>query len=61
LGGHATSVDARRALVSRLVLEHRLSSKDPLEADGAPWEDAAIALLLADTPVPMERAAAMLA
>jgi acyl-CoA dehydrogenase len=58
--GTRSSADARRALISGFVLEHRLACKDPLEADGAPWEDDAIALLLADAPVPVERAAAML-
>jgi acyl-CoA dehydrogenase len=53
--------DARRALVSRFVLEHRLAPKDPLEADGALWEEEAIALLLDDGPLPLSRAAAMLA
>jgi acyl-CoA dehydrogenase len=59
--GTRSSVDARRALISGFVLEHRLTAKDPLAADGAPWEDDAIALLLPDASVPVERAAAMLA
>ena len=53
--------DARRALVSRFVLEHRLAPKDPLEPEDAAWEEPAIALLLADAPVPLPRAAALLA
>jgi hypothetical protein len=56
-----SGADARRALVSRFVLEHRLQPKDPLEADGAAWEEEAIALLLDDAPVPLARAAVMLA
>jgi acyl-CoA dehydrogenase len=59
--GTRPGADGRRALISRFVLEHRLGSKDPLEPDGAAWEHEAIALLLADAPVPGERAAAMLA
>jgi len=53
--------DARRALVSRFVLEHRLSPKDPLESEEAAWEEAAITLLLEDAPVPLARAAKLLA
>jgi acyl-CoA dehydrogenase len=53
--------DARRAILSRFVLEHRLSPKDPLASDGAAWEEPAIALLLDDAPVSLTRASALLA
>ena len=59
--GTRAGADARRALISRCVLEHRLSPKDPLEADGAALEEPAIALLLEDAPVPLTRASALLA
>jgi alkylation response protein AidB-like acyl-CoA dehydrogenase len=59
--GTRPGADARRALVSRFVLEHRLSPKDPLESDGAAWEEPAIALLLDDATVPLTRASALLA
>ena len=59
--GTRPGADARRALISRFVLEHRLSPKDPLEPDGAAWEEPAIALLLDDAPVPLTRASALLA
>jgi len=59
--GTRPGADARRVLVSRFVLEHRLSPKDPLEPDGAAWEEPAIALLLADAAVPLTRASALLA
>jgi hypothetical protein len=59
--GTRPGADARRALVSRFVLEHRLSPRDPLEPDGAAWEEPAIALLLDDAPVPLTRASALLA
>ena len=59
--GTRPGADARRALVSRFVLEHRLSPKDPLAPDGAAWEEPAIALLLDDAPVPLTRASALLA
>ena len=57
----ATAADARRALLARFVLEHRLSPKDPLEPEEATWEGPAIAALLEDAPVPLARAAALLA
>ena len=59
--GTRPGADARRALVSRFVLEHRLSPKDPLESDGAGWEESAIELLLDDASVPLTRASALLA
>ena len=58
--GSRPHADARRVLLSRLVLEHRLSPRDPLEPDAAAWEGPAIALLLEDAPVPLPRAAALL-
>jgi acyl-CoA dehydrogenase len=59
--GTRPGADARRALLSRFVLDHRLSPKDPLEADGAAWEEPAIALMLEDAPVSLTRASALLA
>ena len=53
--------DARRALLSRFVLEHRLAPKDPLEPEEAAWEGPAIAALLEGSPVPLARVAAFLA
>ena len=41
--------DARRALLARFVLEHRLSPRDPLAPGDAPWETTATAMLL-DSP-----------
>ena len=38
--------DARRALLARFVLEHRLSPRDPLAPQDAPWEGKATAMLL---------------
>src|SRR5262249_34547490 len=45
--------DARRLLLSRMVVEHRLSADDPLALRDAQWEASAIDLLLADAPVPL--------
>jgi hypothetical protein len=53
--------DARRALVARFALEHRLTPKDPLEPEDRAWEAPAIAALLASAPVPLARVAALLA
>jgi hypothetical protein len=51
--------DARRLLLSRMVLEHRLAAHDPLGDDRAEWEGRAIDLLLADAPVPLKEAQAV--
>ncbi len=51
--------DARRLLLSRFVLEHRLDEVRPTSLAQFAWEDAAIPLLLDDAPVPLERAAAL--
>jgi acyl-CoA dehydrogenase len=59
--GARDPADARRALLSRFVLEHRLAPKDPLEPEAAAWEGPAIAALLEGDPVPLTRAAALLA
>jgi acyl-CoA dehydrogenase len=55
--GSRSDADARRVLVSRFVLEHRLAPKDPLEPAEAAWEAAAIELLLKGDAVPRRRAA----
>ena len=51
--------DARRLLMSRLVIEHRLAPRDPLSLAEAAWEQEAMDLLLGDQPVPLSRAAAL--
>jgi acyl-CoA dehydrogenase len=52
--------DARRLLLSRLVIEHRLSPQDPLSLSESPWEQEAMDLLLGDAPVPLAKATALL-
>jgi Acyl-CoA dehydrogenase, C-terminal domain len=52
--------DARRLLLARFVLEHRLQASNVLNLDGQRWEEEAIDLLLNDAPVPLSRAAALL-
>jgi acyl-CoA dehydrogenase len=58
--GTRDPVDARRALMSRLVLEHRLAPRDPLARAERSWEKPAMDALLAGKPVPMADAAALL-
>jgi len=54
--------DARRLLLARMVLAHRLEPHDPLAADGGTdWDGRAGALLLEDAPVPLEQAARLVA
>ena len=52
--------DARRLLLSRLVIEHRLAPQDPLSLNESPWEQEAMDLLLDDAPVPLAKATALL-
>ena len=59
--GARDTADARRALVARFVLEHRLSPKDPLEAEETGWEAPAIAAILEEGAVPLARSAKLLA
>jgi alkylation response protein AidB-like acyl-CoA dehydrogenase len=59
--GTRDGADARRALLARFVLEHRLAPKDPLEPEAAAWEEPAIAALLGDTPVALAEVARLLA
>jgi alkylation response protein AidB-like acyl-CoA dehydrogenase len=58
--GTCDAADARRALIARFVLERRLSPSDPLEAEAAGWEPAAIDAVLDGGPVPIGQAAEML-
>jgi acyl-CoA dehydrogenase len=51
--------DARRLLLSRLVIEHRLNPQDPLSLKEAAWEQEAMDLLLSDQPVPLAKAVAL--
>jgi len=49
--GSQPDVDARRLLLSRFVLEHRLTGRDPLSPPDDAWEREAIDLILCDAPV----------
>jgi alkylation response protein AidB-like acyl-CoA dehydrogenase len=48
--------DGRRLLLSRMTLAHRLAAQDPFGSDEPEWERQAADLLLADAPVPLDRA-----
>jgi alkylation response protein AidB-like acyl-CoA dehydrogenase len=53
--------DARRLLLAAMLLAHRLTPQDPLGVPDRPWEPTATDLLLHDAPVPLARAAALVA
>ena len=53
--------DARRLLLSRLVIEHRLAPQDPLSLGESGWEEEAINLLLDDAPVSLAKAVSLVA
>lgn len=52
----AAGGDARRLLLSRMVLDHRLSQQDPLSAGAGKSEARMTELLLSDEPVTLEEA-----
>ncbi|MGY3494308.1 acyl-CoA dehydrogenase family protein [Bradyrhizobium sp. USDA 4502] len=51
--------DARRLLLSRFVVEHRLAERPSASLDAQRWEDEAIDLLLADEPVTLAKATSL--
>jgi alkylation response protein AidB-like acyl-CoA dehydrogenase len=51
--------DARRLLLSRFVLEHRLAERPSANLQAQDWENEAIDLLLGDAPVSMQQAASL--
>jgi acyl-CoA dehydrogenase len=56
----AAGGDARRLLLARFVLEHRLEDGAGASLAARRWEDAAADLLLADAPVPLAQAGSLL-
>jgi alkylation response protein AidB-like acyl-CoA dehydrogenase len=58
--GSQPGVDARRALVARCVLAHRLSPQDPLAPEEADWERPAAGLLLGATAASLTEVAPLL-
>lgn len=59
--GSQPGSDARRLLVSRFVLEHRLSPRDPLDVSPPAWEQQAIDRLLDPRPLSQGDVLALLA
>jgi acyl-CoA dehydrogenase len=59
--GTRPGADARRSLLSRFVLTHRLSPADPLAPQEAAWEAPATAALLANRRLDMAQATPLLA
>ncbi len=51
--------NGRRLLLSRMVVEHRLSAQDPLAPPDWAWEERAVAMLLGGSAVTLEQAAAL--
>jgi alkylation response protein AidB-like acyl-CoA dehydrogenase len=51
------NVDARRALLARLVVDNRLSAQDPLEPSTTDWEGEAAELIFADRKIEMPEVA----
>jgi hypothetical protein len=52
--------DARRLLLARFVVEHRLREQTWASLEAQRWEDEATDLLLGDAPVPLARVASLL-
>ena len=59
--GTRPGTDARRTLLARFVLTHRLSPADPLAPAEADWEGPATDALLGEHPLALEQVAALLA
>jgi acyl-CoA dehydrogenase len=56
-----TRGDARRLLLARFVLDHRLDRPSPMQITGLEWEEPAIDLLLGEAPVTLDAAASLVA
>jgi alkylation response protein AidB-like acyl-CoA dehydrogenase len=58
--GSRPGVDARRALLARFVLEHRLTARDPLAPANDDWERDSIDIVLGEQPATPARVATLL-
>jgi alkylation response protein AidB-like acyl-CoA dehydrogenase len=58
--GSQPGVDARRALLARFVLEHRLTARDPLAPANDDWERDSIDIVLGPEPATSTRVATLL-
>jgi hypothetical protein len=54
------NVDARRALLARLILEHRLGAQDPLAPSSGDWEGRTAELLFAERKISLTEIADLL-
>jgi acyl-CoA dehydrogenase len=54
------NTDARRALYARLVLDHRLTARDPLEPTASDWEREAAELIFAERQVSLSEVVPLL-
>ena len=54
------NVDGRRAILARLILDHRLSAQDPLEMATGDWEGEAAELLFSDRKISLGEIAGLL-
>lgn len=52
--------DARRLLLARCVLEHRMQARQPTDIRGLDWEEEATDLLLSEAPVALDKALALM-
>jgi len=52
--------NGRRLLLSRMVVEHRLSAQDPLAPPDGAWEERAAAMLLGEDAITLDEAAALM-
>ena len=59
--GSRRGADARRTLLARFVLAHRLSAADPLAPAEADWERPATDALLGERKLALDAVAALLA
>jgi alkylation response protein AidB-like acyl-CoA dehydrogenase len=58
--GSHPGVDARRTLIARLVLEYRLTARDPLALPNDAWEREATDIVLGEEPASLTRVATLL-
>ena len=56
----AAGRDARRLLLSRMIVDHKLVAPNPLSIDGSAFDDTATDALLSDAPVSLEEASRIL-
>ena len=59
--GTRPGFDARRAVISRFVIEHRLETTDPLTPRDDAWEDKATSMLLCEEPMDLVSACRLVA